>query len=51
MKFNNTHFEDYIIKFDNSLHPYYNKIYNELPKDIYDLNNTVFEIYNVLFIK
>lgn len=42
MKFYNSHFEDYIIKFDNSLHPYYNKIYNELPKDIYDLNNIIF---------
>lgn len=42
MKFNNSHFEDYIINYNNSLHYKYKKIYNELPTDIYDLNNIIF---------
>lgn len=42
MKINNNHFEDYIINDDNSLHPYYNNIYNDLPTDIYHLNNIIF---------
>ncbi len=42
MKIYNNHFEDYIINNNNTLHPYYNKIYNDLPIDIHSLNNIIF---------
>ena len=42
MKINNNHFEDYIIDNSNSLHPYNDKIYHELPSDIYKLTNIIF---------
>jgi hypothetical protein len=47
MKFYETHFEEYINEHNReNLYPKLNKIYEKFPKNIHDLKNLIFFIFN-----